>query len=97
MSLKGIPVKCDKLTSEPNKITTQEESKEDSNEANALDQVYISVSDASDVESKEDLPGTLPNAQLHLTHHVCMESKESSTNGDDDHNALNAVGDYARP
>jgi hypothetical protein len=49
MSLKGLSVKCDKLTPELNEIAAREESEEGSDEANALD---ISVSNASASEAE---------------------------------------------
>ena len=91
MSLKSVPVKHDKLTSELDEIAAREESEDDSDEPNALDQEYTNISDTSDVEYKGNLPGTLHIARLHPTHHARMESEESS--GDDD---CNVVGDYAR-
>ena len=91
MSIKGISVKHDKLTPEFNKVAAWEESEDDSDEANALDQAYTLVSSALKVESEGCLPGNLHSARLRPTHHMCMESKESSGADNDDR-----VGDYAR-
>jgi hypothetical protein len=90
MSVKGIPVKKDKCTPEPDKITAREESESSSDEAIALDQAYTSVSSASETGSEGPLPRNLHNARLRLTHHIRMESEESS--GDNDHDG---VGDCA--
>lgn len=82
MSLKGIPIKNDKLTPEPDKIAAREESEEDSDEMNALEQAYTSISSASEEESEGCLPGKLLNARSRLTHDARMESEESSPDDD---------------
>jgi hypothetical protein len=82
MSLKGIPIRNDKLTPEPDKIAAREESKEDFDEMNALEQACISISRASEEESEGCLSGKLHNARSRLTHNARMESKESSPDDD---------------
>ncbi len=69
----------------------QEESEEDSDEANMPAQAtcaYGNINNSSGVESEEILPH---NVQLRLRHHARMESEES-TEGNDN----GRVGDYAR-
>ena len=69
----------------------QEESEEDSDEANMLAQAtcaYGNINNSSGVESEEILPH---NVQLRLRHHARMESEES-TEGDDN----SGVGNDAR-
>ena len=56
-----------------------------------MDQACTSISDVSEVESEGCLPEELHIAQLHFTHHTCMESKESSSVEDRD-----GVQDYVR-
>jgi hypothetical protein len=97
VSLKGVPVKHNKLTPEPDKIALREESEEGSEEEIVLHQdtcAYSSVSDISEVEYEGCLPGKLHNPRPRLTHNMCMESKESS--GDHDNDDTDSVGNDGR-
>jgi hypothetical protein len=88
MTLKGLSVKHHNKptpTPEPDKAILREESEEGSDEVDGLNQdtcTYSCVSDVSEVESEENSPEILSDAQLHLRLHARMESEESSGTSD---------------
>ena len=82
LTLTGCPTKDNKKKPESDEIVLLEGS-EGSDEANGQDRdtcMHSRVSNASEMDSKGDLPGASHNTQLRLAHRMQMESEESSGN-----------------